>query len=174
MPMNQDFTDPSFIKWTKGVSIGDRIRWLIEARKLKQTEIAEKMGISQAAISNWITGSSRKPSAPSLVRLADVLGSNPTWIIYGEGTPFTQKPPAVIIQGRNQRKTAQGGMSTSELKHVNTSLPTNSLLPTSSRESKQKPISSGMEKRLLASFRLMDPDAKVALLAVATALAEKN
>jgi len=46
------------------------------------------MNLTQAAVSNWITGSSRKPSAPSLLKLAAALDANPQWIIVGEGDPF--------------------------------------------------------------------------------------
>lgn len=80
--------DASFTKWAKSATIGDRIRWLIEARGYKQTELAAKMKIGQAAISNWITGASRKPSAPSLLRLAAALNANPGWIIDGTGDPW--------------------------------------------------------------------------------------
>ena len=72
----------------KRMTIGDRIRWLIELKELKQTEIAEMTGVTQAAISNLVTDSSRKPSAPTLLKLAEVLQCNPTWIITGEGDPF--------------------------------------------------------------------------------------
>jgi transcriptional regulator with XRE-family HTH domain len=78
----------SFQRWAKSASIGERIRWLIEARGYKQVELAEKMDLTQASISNWITGASRKPSAPSLLKLAAALECNPQFIITGEGDPW--------------------------------------------------------------------------------------
>jgi len=78
----------SFSRWAKSASIGERIRWLIEARGYKQIELAEKMDLTQASISNWITGHSRKPSAPSLLKLAAALDCNPQWIIDGTGDPW--------------------------------------------------------------------------------------
>jgi transcriptional regulator with XRE-family HTH domain len=78
----------SFQRWAKSASIGERIRWLIEARGYKQIELAEKMDLTQASISNWITGHSRKPSAPSLLKLAAALDCNPQWIIDGTGDPW--------------------------------------------------------------------------------------
>jgi transcriptional regulator with XRE-family HTH domain len=99
--------DPAFISWSQEATVGERIRLLLEVCQLKQTEVAQKMGITQAAISNWITGSSRKPNSSSLFRLADVLGSNPTWIIYGEGEPFSQRSsPAVVLHPETIPKTA--------------------------------------------------------------------
>jgi hypothetical protein len=57
-----DKLDPAFQSWAKKASIGDRLRWLLEYRKMKQTELAEKIDQTQASVSNVITQSSRKPS----------------------------------------------------------------------------------------------------------------
>jgi transcriptional regulator with XRE-family HTH domain len=81
-------SDRSFAKWAKSATIGERIRWLIEARGYKQTELAAKMDLTQATISNWITGASRKPNAPSLLKLAAALQCNPQWVIDGTGDPW--------------------------------------------------------------------------------------
>lgn len=70
------------------LSIGDRLRYLIEVRKYTQVALAEKIGVTQAAISNLVTDSSRKPSAPTLLKLAAALQANPDWILTGEGDPF--------------------------------------------------------------------------------------
>lgn len=81
-------SDRAFAKWAKSATIGERIRWLIEARGYKQTELAAKMDLTQATISNWITGASRKPNAPSLLKLAAALQCNPQWVIDGSGDPW--------------------------------------------------------------------------------------
>lgn len=70
------------------LTIGDRIRYLLEVREYSQVAIAEKIGVTQAAISNLVTDSSRKPSAPTLMKLAAALQASPDWIITGEGDPF--------------------------------------------------------------------------------------
>lgn len=179
--LEEEFNDPAFVTWARSAPIGDRIRWLIEVRELKQTEVADRMGITQAAISNWITGSSRKPSSPSLVRLADVLGSNPTWIIYGEGTPFSQKPPAVVLGHRKTSKLPQKASSAQKpagrakapalAPRMGSTQLENSGKETREKKTSEKAIG-GMELRLVRAFRAMSPDAKVAILAVAAALAE--
>ena len=74
--------------WAKGTSIGDRLRWLLEHRKMKQTELAEKIGVTQAAVSNIVTTSTRKPSAPTLLKMAAALQASADWIITGNGDPF--------------------------------------------------------------------------------------
>ena len=178
--------DPAFISWSQEATVGERIRWLLEVCQLKQTEIAQKTGITQAAISNWITGSSRKPNSPSLIRLADVLGSNPTWIIYGEGEPFNQKSsPAVVLHPQTIPKTAptkkrekKGDFKPQQV------LPTTAIkTPTKTAQAKQEVVRMeetksdhvirGMELRLIRAFRSMSPDAKVAVLTVAAALSDK-
>jgi transcriptional regulator with XRE-family HTH domain len=83
-----DILSASFQTWAKETSIGDRLRWLLEAREMKQTELAEKAGITQAAVSNIVTTSSRKPSAPTLLRMAAALQASAEWIITGTGHPF--------------------------------------------------------------------------------------
>lgn len=70
------------------MTIGDRIRYLIEVRRYTQVQLAEKIGVTQAAISNLVTDSSRKPSAPTLLKLAAALQANPDWILTGQGQPF--------------------------------------------------------------------------------------
>jgi transcriptional regulator with XRE-family HTH domain len=70
------------------LSIGDRLRYLIEVRGYTQVALAQKIGLTQAAISNLVTDSSRKPSAPTLLKLAAALQANPDWILTGEGEPF--------------------------------------------------------------------------------------
>lgn len=70
------------------LTIGDRLRYLIEVRKYTQVDLAAKIGVTQAAISNIVTNSSRKPSAPTLLKLAAALQANPDWILTGQGEPF--------------------------------------------------------------------------------------
>ena len=80
--------DAAFLTWAKTASIGERLRWLIEIRGITQVALAEKIGLTQAAISNVVTNSSRKPSAPTLLKLAAALECSAEWIITGEGHPF--------------------------------------------------------------------------------------
>lgn len=83
-----DKLDPAFQSWAKKASIGERLRWLLEYRDMKQTQLAEQIGTTQAAISNIVTNASRKPSAPTLLRMAAALQASADWIITGDGHPF--------------------------------------------------------------------------------------
>lgn len=74
------------------MTIGERLRWLIETCETTQTALAEQTGLTQSAISNLVTDSSRKPSAPSLLKLAKILRVNPQWILDGRGDPWAWAP----------------------------------------------------------------------------------
>ena len=114
--MEQDSDKGKFSKWSRSATVGDRIRWLIEARGYKQTELAEKMDLTQATISNWLTGASRKPNAPSLLKLAAALNCNPQWIIDGTGDPWqmnavTKDSEQELLQAfRNMEPQAQAAL----------------------------------------------------------------
>lgn len=76
------------------ITIGERIRYMREVRGMAQIELAEKCDLTQAAVSNLETDTTRKPSAPSLLRLASALDANPDWILSGLG-----HPDAVVVTG---------------------------------------------------------------------------
>lgn len=89
--MSTTFT-PANVAMFKRMTIGDRLRWIIETRNISQTALASKVGVTQAAISNLVTDSSRKPSAPTLIAIAAELQINPNWILTGDGDPFAWAP----------------------------------------------------------------------------------
>lgn len=82
---------PSNAQFAK-MTIGERIRYSMEVREIKQTELAEKIGVGQSAISNLVNDASRKPSAPTLLAIAEELRINPGWILTGEGDPYAWAP----------------------------------------------------------------------------------
>lgn len=94
-----DKLDPSFQRWARQASIGERLRWLIEHKGYTQVALAEKIGLTQAAISNIATQSSRKPSAPTLLKLAAALECSAQWLMTGEGHPFE-----INVVGRKAEK----------------------------------------------------------------------
>lgn len=54
----------------------------------KGTPKQSRAATTQSAISNIVTNSSRKPNAPTLLRMAAALQANPEWIMTGQGHPF--------------------------------------------------------------------------------------
>lgn len=83
------------------LTIGGRIRYLREVREMKQVELAVKCGLTQAAISNLETDETRKPSAPTLLRIAAALEVSPDWILTGVGDP-SQMPH--VVAGAAERE----------------------------------------------------------------------
>ncbi len=55
------------------VKIGERIKELRQETNLTQTELANKIGISQAGIAKWETGD-RDPSTDCVILLAKFFG----------------------------------------------------------------------------------------------------
>ena len=55
------------------MTFGDWLRRELKARGLTMTECARLVGVSQAAVSNWVRGQ-RRPDAESIGKLAEVLG----------------------------------------------------------------------------------------------------
>lgn len=86
-------------------TVGQRLKWALAHRGMTQVDLAATMkrlssddpkniprqsqaAQGQAAISNIINDASRKPSAPTLLRMAAALQMSPAWLLFGEGDPF--------------------------------------------------------------------------------------
>lgn len=66
------------------LSIGQRIRLARETLGLNQGELARRIGIKQASLSDLENGLSKAPSARVLLDMADILKVTPRWIIDGK------------------------------------------------------------------------------------------
>ena len=66
------------------LTIGQRIRLARDAAGFNQGELAKRIGIKQASLSDLENGLSKAPSAKVLLDMADVLKVSPRWIIDGE------------------------------------------------------------------------------------------
>jgi transcriptional regulator with XRE-family HTH domain len=67
-------------------TLGDRLRWWrIHRGFKKQGDLAVKVGISQGSLSD-MEGNNIGPSAETTLRLAEVLGLRPTYLLLGEGS----------------------------------------------------------------------------------------
>lgn len=80
-----------------GLSLGQRVQWLLIRRKLTQTAAAKQIGITQAAIANIINGA-RNPSAETLMKLARGLDTSPSFIMYGTGFQLSYAEPETDVQ----------------------------------------------------------------------------
>ena len=62
--------------------IGARIREARIRRGLSQEALADRLGVSKAAVSGWETGKSR-PFGSRLAQLAETLGVDAGWLTFG-------------------------------------------------------------------------------------------
>ena len=94
------------------MSIGDRIRKLREAKRLKQGELAEMIGNDSNTISRWEHGKIGIGSA-YITRLAQVLGTSTDYLLENTDDPSPQQgssydePPAEersVVEKSNSRK----------------------------------------------------------------------
>jgi len=68
-------------------NLGDRLRQLLEARGLSQTQAAERAGIPLATLNKWLNPSDKapNPSADNLVALKQAFNVSLDWLLTGEG-----------------------------------------------------------------------------------------
>lgn len=65
------------------MSFKHRLKKCMEESNLKQTELAEKIFVSKAAINNWLAGK-RSPDDPkTYLLLASVLNTSPAYLFFG-------------------------------------------------------------------------------------------
>ena len=66
--------------------IGKRLKAARDQLVLTQRDVAERSGIPETTISRLENGKqSRKPRQSTIQRLAEALGVNPTWLMWGRG-----------------------------------------------------------------------------------------
>ncbi|MNF62607.1 putative HTH-type transcriptional regulator [compost metagenome] len=91
------------------MNIHSRIKSQRLVHGLTQESLAKKLGINRVSISQWERGDT-SPKGNNLVRLAEILGVKPEWLLFGGGeaegvvvsdkAAFSNVEPAVIPQGR--------------------------------------------------------------------------
>lgn len=74
-------------------SVGQRIRRARNNKGLSQQKLADAVGVSRAAISQWETGSTSSLEGRNLMKAAETLGVSPTWIQYGSEQNRTETIP---------------------------------------------------------------------------------
>src|SRR2546425_8851268 len=69
-------------------TLGDRLAWALKDAGITQSYVAEQIGSTQAAISQWCTGR-KVPTAENLEMIARSLGLNRQWLELGVGAVRT-------------------------------------------------------------------------------------
>lgn len=85
----------------------DRFDLLKDRDGLTQASFAKKLGVTQGAISHWLTGR-REPDLTDLEAIANALGVTPEWLIHGVGAsdPTTQSLLDTISKLSDSQKAA--------------------------------------------------------------------
>lgn len=65
-------------------TVGSRIKFRRRQLKLTQKDVAEYLGISASAVTQWERDAT-DPASENLLRLSQVLSCSPDWIMSGEG-----------------------------------------------------------------------------------------
>lgn len=71
----------------ENMTIGERLRYMIELKETSQSALARQCGVTQAAISNIVNSSKRSPSAATLISISQALNCSADWLINGKGDP---------------------------------------------------------------------------------------
>lgn len=83
------------------LSFSDRLQAAMDAEGLRQTDLANKVGLSRAAINQLITGSSKGMKPDNLVAVARALRVRIEWLATGEEPmrdPITPEDRATISE----------------------------------------------------------------------------
>ena len=67
--------------------MNERLRYIMKSKGLTQKQFAESIGITQNAVTNYVTGR-RTPSAGLLNNICKTHSVNEVWLRTGEGEPF--------------------------------------------------------------------------------------
>jgi transcriptional regulator with XRE-family HTH domain len=70
-------------------TMGDRIRYLRGIKGLSQTDLADRVGVTKSAVSQWELGQSANIKLQTFLKLCEVLGCLPEFLIYGP----SRRPP---------------------------------------------------------------------------------
>ena len=64
-------------------TMGDRIRYLRGVKGYSQTELADLVGVTKSAVSQWELGQTANIKLQTFLRLCDALGARAEYLIFG-------------------------------------------------------------------------------------------
>lgn len=64
-------------------TMGDRIKLLRQAKGLSQSQLADRVGVTGGAISQWENGATKNIKLQTFLALCEELGTTPHYLIFG-------------------------------------------------------------------------------------------
>jgi len=64
-------------------TMGDRIRQLRQARGMSQSQLAEQLGVTTGAVSQWESGATENIKLKTFLELCEILVTNPHYLVLG-------------------------------------------------------------------------------------------
>jgi len=89
----------------KLVSIGRRLKSVRDQLGVSQSEITERLGVTQSSLARYESGQRRVP-LPVLLALEHEFRVNHEWVLTGKGEPLRGVPPpgAIVLVSEKERK----------------------------------------------------------------------
>jgi transcriptional regulator with XRE-family HTH domain len=74
-------------------TMAERISMLREARGYSQEQLGDLCGVTRAAVYQWETGATANIKLEPFLRLVEVLGTSPHYLVFGEHRPDPRPDP---------------------------------------------------------------------------------
>lgn len=74
--------------------MGQRIARLREAKGWSQSELARLLGLTRASVHQWENGTTQNIKLASFLRLVDLFGTDPAYLIWGADRKPAAAQPA--------------------------------------------------------------------------------
>lgn len=81
-------------------TLGDRIKKLRRQKKLSQQQLGKAIGVTREAVCQWEKGKTA-PQGKRLEKLADVLGTTPGDLLFGEATKHLSTEETKLLEDWN-------------------------------------------------------------------------
>lgn len=81
------------------LNFAERFKEVLKVTSTKQIDLAQALGVTQGAVSNWVT-ELHLPDIETIKQIAEFLGCNAGWLAFGEGKMMCEggQPPQNISQ----------------------------------------------------------------------------
>lgn len=84
-----------FAAMARATTLRDRLKTALSGSRLRnQSDLAARVGVSRASVSDWFTGATQTIEGPHLTKAAEALGVDAHWLATGQQPQRVQETPA--------------------------------------------------------------------------------